>query len=48
MLAPIRSEIGASKAFWALSARQHGLWQLVILASRHHRIPVPPHFWPMD
>ena len=46
MLAPIKSECVASQAFVTLSARQYGLWPLVILASRHHRMPVPPHFWP--
>ena len=46
MLAPIRSECGASNAFLTLSAQQHGLWPLVLVASRHHRMPIPPHFWP--
>ena len=45
MLSPIKSECQATKAFSQLSAIRSGLWPLVILASRHHRIPVPPHFW---
>ena len=45
MLAPIALECGASSAFFGLSAQQYGLWPLIILASRHHRKPVPPQFW---
>ena len=45
MLRPIKAECAASNAFVGLSARQHGLWPLVMVASRHHRMPVPPHFW---
>ena len=48
MLAPIKAECVASNAFQTLSARRHGLWPLVMLASRHHRMPVPPHFWPFS
>ena len=47
MLAPIKSECATSKAFFSLSPHDHGLWPLLILASRHHRVPVPPHFWPI-
>lgn len=46
MLAPIDTECTSSPAFESLSALHYGLWPLLILASRHHRIPVPPHFWP--
>ena len=45
VLSPIKSECDAADAFLQLSAVARGLWPLVILASRHHRIPVPPHFW---
>ena len=45
MLAPIKLECDASGAFTSLSAVSFGLWPLVILASRHHRVPVPPQFW---
>ncbi len=48
MLSPIKSECEASAAFTSLSAVSHGLWPLVILACRHHRVPVPPHFWPLS
>ena len=47
MLAPIKSECVASNAFWMLSAQQHGLWPLVMLASRHHRMPMSPQLWPI-
>ena len=47
MVSPIRKECTASFAFRSLSAIERGLWPIVILASRHHRIPVPPHFWPI-
>ena len=45
MLALIKSECAASTAFFELSALNYGLWPLLISASRHHRVPVPPHFW---
>ena len=45
MLSPIKSECKASAAFTGLSAVRSGLWPLVILASRHYRVPVPPQFW---
>ena len=48
MLAPIESEYAASPAFESLSALKYGLWPLLIMASRHHRIPVPPQFWPFS
>ena len=47
MLSPIRDECAATTAFESLSAIDHSLWPLVILASRHYRIPVPPHLWPL-
>ena len=47
MLAPIEAECVASNAFWTLSAQQHGLWPLLMMASRHHRMPVPPQLWPI-
>ena len=45
MLSSIRSECVASTAFLSLSAVECGIWPLVILASRCHRVPVAPHFW---
>jgi len=47
MLAPIRSECALSAAYYSLSARLHGLWPMLVSASRHHRHPVPPHLWPL-
>ena len=29
----------------ALPSLMCGLWPLLVSASRHHRVPVPPHFW---
>lgn len=47
MVAPIKSESARSPAYFSLSAREHGLWPILISASRHHRHPVPPHLWPI-
>jgi hypothetical protein len=33
------------KAFDALSAIKTGYWPIVLLACRHHGLPVPPQFW---
>ena len=48
MLSFLREECRATSAFDSLSARAHGLSPLIFLASRHHRVPVPPQFWPLD
>ena len=48
MLALVKSECVASTAFSSLSALRYGLWPLIVSASRHHRVPVPPHLWPLD
>ena len=47
MISPIRAECAASGAFRSLSAIEWSVWPLVIAACRHHRVPVPPHFWPI-
>ena len=47
IVAQIRFECSKSTAFESLSPLAYGLWPLLILASRHHRIPVPPHLWPI-
>lgn len=47
ILFAIRRECASSNAFHSLSAIEHGFWPLVVLACRHHRMPVPPHFWSM-
>ena len=48
MVASIAAECTASSAFRSLSAIRRGLWPLVLLACRHHRMPVPPHFWGLN
>ncbi len=48
MLSLIRSECNASPAFNSLSVLEFGLWPLIVLACRHHRQPLPPHFWPIE
>ena len=47
MLALVKSECVASTAFSSLSALRYGLWPLLASASRHHRVPLPPHLWPL-
>ena len=47
MIEFIREECQALPAYWSLSAQVCGLWPLVVLASRHHRTPLPPHLWPV-
>lgn len=37
-------ECEQAQHFENLSAREKGLWPLILLASRHYRIPVPVHF----
>ena len=41
----LQAEITASDSFQKLSAMRYGPWPLVLMACRHHRLPVPPHFW---
>ena len=48
VLGPISSECVSSNAYQSLSAIQHEIWPLVVLACRHHRMPVPPHLWPIS
>jgi hypothetical protein len=38
-------ECGPDTPFARLTAVEQGFWPLVLLACRHHRLPVPPHFW---
>ena len=47
VLDPISRECVSSNAFNTLSAIEHGIWPLIVLACRHHRMPVPPHLWPI-
>ena len=48
MIDRVKSECSASKHFVTLSSIAAGIWPLVVLASRHHRMPVPPQFWPLS
>lgn len=49
MLSPIEAECRATSShFLSLSPLTWGCWPLVILACRHYRMPVPPHFWPLS
>lgn len=38
-------ECGPATPFAELSAVKQGFWPLVLVACRHHRLPVPPHFF---
>lgn len=41
----ILNECGSSTPFSELSAIQQGFWPLVLVACRHHRLPIPPQFF---
>lgn len=41
----ILKECGSSTPFSELSAIQQGFWPLVLVACRHHRLPIPPQFF---
>ncbi len=46
MLEVLREEMKNSKpTFDGLSAVEFGFWPIVLSACRHHRLPVPIHFW---
>ena len=47
MISFIRVECDATSAFDSLSPRIHEISPLLFLACRHHRVPVPPQFWPL-
>ena len=47
MLSPIKAECSTSLAFCSLSAYSNDLCPLLVMASRHHRMPVAPHLWPL-
>jgi hypothetical protein len=38
-------EIEASQSFFDLSSSRAGLWPIIMMACRHYRLPLPPHFW---
>lgn len=41
----IMRECGPATPFGELSAIKQGFWPLVLVACRHHRFPLPPHFF---
>ena len=41
----LEKEIEASQSFYQLSASRAGLWPIIMMACRHYRLPLPPHFW---
>jgi len=43
----IEKEIAACTDFMDLSPVRFGHWAIILMASLHHRLPVPPHFWTM-
>ena len=43
----IKKEIVACTEFADLSPIRFGHWAIILMASLHHRLPVPPHFWTM-
>ena len=45
LLAVVADAVKKDSDFENLSAIQYGLWPIVLVACRHHRLPVPPAFW---
>ena len=45
LLHQVFEECEADQSFNQLSAIQFGIWPLVLMACRHYRLPIPPHFW---
>lgn len=45
LLEQINTEINASENFQNLSVMQKGMWPMVLMACRHHRLPIPPQYW---
>ena len=41
----VGKELKSNNALDELSAVRNGMWPLVLMACRHYRVPVPPHFW---
>ena len=44
-LKQILEECRNNTAFERLSAIRWGIWPIVLMASRHYRLPIPPQFW---
>lgn len=45
LLDQVFEECEADQSFNQLSAIQFGIWPLILMACRHYRLPIPPHFW---
>ena len=45
LLKQLSSECNQSTQFWKLSCVQQGCWQLVLVACRHYRLPIPVHLF---
>lgn len=45
LLKTISDACERESAFAQLSASRAGIWPLILVACRHHRLPIPPHFW---
>lgn len=45
LLETIADACKKENAFESLSAFQTGYWPIILLACRHYRHPIPPHFW---
>lgn len=41
----IRAACAADDSFSRLSAHATGFWPIILVACRHHRLPIPPQFW---
>ncbi|WP_256581469.1 chemotaxis protein [Pseudomonas sp. QC2] len=41
----LESEAACNKHFNNLSAIKLGHWPILVMACRHHRLPIPPHLW---
>jgi hypothetical protein len=45
LLKQLSSECDQAPQFWKLSCVQQGWWQLVLVACRHYRLPIPVHLF---
>jgi hypothetical protein len=45
LLETIAKTCSTQTSFNDLSAWKTGIWPIILVACRHHRLPIPPHFW---
>jgi hypothetical protein len=45
LLATIVEACGMKAAFESLSPIKTGFWPVILVACRHHQLPIPPGFW---